>query len=317
MPEVPVAAGERSDTRLSARFGANDKVALDETIRKAERLSRVEFSVFVGHAEGDPRAYAVSLHGTLVAPARSILILVDPDARALEVVTGSHVRRTLRDPQVELAVAQMQSLVRRRRPRRRAAPRHPDARRARPRAGDPAQLRALMQILAGALALVVVICVCLLLFFRSLADERARAAEAEVRRLKALLEDVKEVAWTNRDIAPELATIVIDTIRVGRAQPPRPSCRTKAPSGAPPPSQDARRQSGHHGQRRGAPLTRPDPAATGAGAGRGAVLPAVRAAVDGLHRPRPGRAALQGRGVHLEEVRELHRPVDPGLRRSG
>ena len=71
-----------------------------------------------------------------------------------------------------------------------------------------------MQILAGALALVVVICVCLLLFFRSLADERARAAEAEVRRLKALLEDVKEVAWTNRDIAPELATIVIDTIRV-------------------------------------------------------------------------------------------------------
>jgi uncharacterized membrane protein YgcG len=45
-----------------------------------------------------------------VAPARSILILVDPDARALEVVTGSHVRRTLRDTQVELAVAQMQSL---------------------------------------------------------------------------------------------------------------------------------------------------------------------------------------------------------------
>ena len=72
-----------------------------------------------------------------------------------------------------------------------------------------------MQILAGALALVVVICVCLLLFFRSLADERARAAEAEVRRLKALLEDVKEVAWSNRDIAPELATIVIDTIRTG------------------------------------------------------------------------------------------------------
>ncbi len=109
-----MAAGDRSDPRLSARFGANDKVALDETIRKAERLSRVEFSVFVGHAEGDPRAYAVSLHATLAAPARSILIMVDPDARALEVVTGSHVRRTLRDTQVELAVAQMQSAVRRR-----------------------------------------------------------------------------------------------------------------------------------------------------------------------------------------------------------
>jgi hypothetical protein len=105
-----VDAGDRSDGRMSARFSANDKVALDETIRKAEQLSRVEFSVFVGHAEGEPRAFAHSLHATLVAPARSILIMVDPDARAVEVVTGSQVRRTLRDPEVELAVAQMQTL---------------------------------------------------------------------------------------------------------------------------------------------------------------------------------------------------------------
>jgi uncharacterized membrane protein YgcG len=105
-----VAAGDRPQGRLSARFSGSDKVALDETIRKAERVSRAEFSVFVGHAEGDPRAYARSLHASLVAPARSILILVDPDARALEVVTGSEVRRTLRDSQVELAIVQMQSL---------------------------------------------------------------------------------------------------------------------------------------------------------------------------------------------------------------
>jgi uncharacterized membrane protein YgcG len=105
-----VAAGDRSHSRLSARFSGNDRVALDETIRRAERVSRVEFSVFVGHAEGDARAYARSLHASLVAPARSILVLVDPDARALEVVTGSEVRRTLRDPEVELAVVQMQSL---------------------------------------------------------------------------------------------------------------------------------------------------------------------------------------------------------------
>jgi len=105
-----VAAGDRSHSRLSARFTGSDRVALDETIRRAERVSRVEFSVFVGHAEGDARAYARSLHASLVAPARSILVLVDPDARALEVVTGSEVRRTLRDPEVELAVVQMQSL---------------------------------------------------------------------------------------------------------------------------------------------------------------------------------------------------------------
>lgn len=100
-PAVPVAGGDR--------FGAGDAQALDETIRKAEQLSRVEFSVFVGHAEGEPRAFAQRLHGALVAPARSILIMVDPGAHLLEVVTGSHVRRTLRDQAVELAVAEMQS----------------------------------------------------------------------------------------------------------------------------------------------------------------------------------------------------------------
>jgi hypothetical protein len=105
-----VAAGDRDGSRLSARFSANDRVALDETIRRAEQLSRVEFSVFVGHAEGDPRTFARTLHASLVAPARSVLVLVDPDVRALEVVTGSAVRRTLRDQAVELAVVQMQSL---------------------------------------------------------------------------------------------------------------------------------------------------------------------------------------------------------------
>jgi uncharacterized membrane protein len=68
--------------------------------------------------------------------------------------------------------------------------------------------------LAVAVGLVVAIALCVVLFYRSIAEERARAAEAEVRRLRGLLEEVKELAWTNRDIAPELATIVIDTIRV-------------------------------------------------------------------------------------------------------
>jgi Domain of unknown function (DUF5130) len=88
------------------RFTSAERYALDAAIRKAEQLSRVEFSVFVGHAESDPRAFAERLHAALAAPTRSILIMVDPDARVLEVVTGSHVRRTLRDQAVELAVVQ-------------------------------------------------------------------------------------------------------------------------------------------------------------------------------------------------------------------
>lgn len=91
-------------------FSSAERFALDEAIRKAEQLSRAEFSVFVGHASGeDPRAFASSLHNSLVAPARSILIMVDPAARALEVVTGGYVRRTLSDAEVELAIVTMQS----------------------------------------------------------------------------------------------------------------------------------------------------------------------------------------------------------------
>jgi uncharacterized membrane protein YgcG len=101
MRVVPVVAGDR--------LGSAGRAALDETIRKAERVSRVEFSVFVGQAEGEPRDFARSLHAQLVAPKRSILVMVDPDIRAVEVVTGSDVRRTLADPQVELALAAMQS----------------------------------------------------------------------------------------------------------------------------------------------------------------------------------------------------------------
>ena len=62
-------------------------------------------------------------------------------------------------------------------------------------------------------AIAAVLAVALVLFFRSLAREQVRAAEAEARRLQAVLDDVKDVAWSNRDIAPELSTIIIDTIR--------------------------------------------------------------------------------------------------------
>ena len=41
----------------------------------------------------------------------------------------------------------------------------------------------------------------------------AASERAELRRLKELVEDLKEIAWDHREIDPDLATIVIDTIR--------------------------------------------------------------------------------------------------------
>lgn len=90
-------------------FSPGERHELDRMIRAAEQASRCEFSVFVGSSGGDPRAFATRLHASLVAPARSILVMVDPTARVVEVVTGADVRRHLSDGEVELAILQMQS----------------------------------------------------------------------------------------------------------------------------------------------------------------------------------------------------------------
>jgi len=95
-----VAAGE---------FRGSERHEIDKAIRAAEQSSRYEFSVFVGAATAEPRVHAQRLHESLVVPDRSILILVDPTAHALEVVTGTDVRRTLSDSAVRLTVLQMQS----------------------------------------------------------------------------------------------------------------------------------------------------------------------------------------------------------------
>lgn len=93
----------------AGEFSSAERHEIDRAIRAAEQASRYEFSVYVGQADGEPAAFARRLHASLVAPSRSILILVDPVARAVEVVTGVDVRRNLSDREVELAVLQMQS----------------------------------------------------------------------------------------------------------------------------------------------------------------------------------------------------------------
>lgn len=90
-------------------FNAAERYQVDEAIRLAEQVSRFEFSVFVGRVDGEPRAFATRLHNSLVAPPRSVLILVDPNDRVLEIVTGGIVRRNLTDREVELTAFQMQS----------------------------------------------------------------------------------------------------------------------------------------------------------------------------------------------------------------
>jgi uncharacterized membrane protein YgcG len=82
---------------------------IDRAIRNAEQTCRFEFSVFVGRAQGEPRDFATRLHGAAVAPDRSVVVMLDPRARVVEVVTGEVVRRRLTDGEVEHALLQMRS----------------------------------------------------------------------------------------------------------------------------------------------------------------------------------------------------------------
>ena len=82
---------------------------IERAVAVAERLSGLTFSVFVGVAEENARAYAERLHGALGDPARSVLVLCDPGFHALEIVTGSEVRRWLSDAECGLAAATMQT----------------------------------------------------------------------------------------------------------------------------------------------------------------------------------------------------------------
>lgn len=90
-------------------FNSSERFQIDEAIRAAEQVSRFEFSVFVGRSGPDPRAFATQLHNALVAPERSVMIMLDPASRVLEIVTGGVVRRSLTDQEVELAALQMRT----------------------------------------------------------------------------------------------------------------------------------------------------------------------------------------------------------------
>ena len=90
-------------------FTATERHEIDKAIRDAETLCRYEFSVYVGRSDGESRPFAERLHAALVAPERSVLVLVDPSAKLLEIVTGSEARRDLDDAEVRLATLTMQS----------------------------------------------------------------------------------------------------------------------------------------------------------------------------------------------------------------
>jgi Domain of unknown function (DUF5130) len=81
---------------------------LRRALQNADKSSGLTFSLYVGPSEPDTRRHAERLHASLVDPTQSVLVMCDPQRRALEIVTGAGARRRLDDMECGLAAASMQ-----------------------------------------------------------------------------------------------------------------------------------------------------------------------------------------------------------------
>jgi hypothetical protein len=87
---------------LDGPFTSRQLLRLDESLRNADRLTGLVFSVYVGELEEPVRAHAEKLHAQLPDPARGVLLAISPNQRVLEIVTGPIARRRLPDRDCQL-----------------------------------------------------------------------------------------------------------------------------------------------------------------------------------------------------------------------
>jgi hypothetical protein len=92
---------------LDGPFTTRQLLRLDEALRLADSSTGLTFSVYVGDLDEPIREHAEKLHGQLADPAHSILVVVSPNQRALEIVTGPVARKRLPDRACKLAALSM------------------------------------------------------------------------------------------------------------------------------------------------------------------------------------------------------------------
>jgi hypothetical protein len=89
-------------------FTPSQLARLDEALTLATRTTGLDFSVYLGDLDEDPRATAEGLHASTGEHAPSaVLIAVSPGQRVVEVVTGEESHRRVSDRGCKLAVMSM------------------------------------------------------------------------------------------------------------------------------------------------------------------------------------------------------------------
>lgn len=89
-------------------FTPKQLARLDEALTLSSRETGVQFSLYVGVLDANPRRMAEDLHAALGASsADSVLVAVSPGERRLEIVTGEHTAKRLPDRACALAALSM------------------------------------------------------------------------------------------------------------------------------------------------------------------------------------------------------------------
>jgi uncharacterized membrane protein YgcG len=86
---------------------SNQTEAISRAVRQAREQTGLDFSVYIGAADGHVRPFAERLLVDSGAGASGVLVLVDPAGRQLEIVTGSQARKRIDDRSCALASLSM------------------------------------------------------------------------------------------------------------------------------------------------------------------------------------------------------------------
>ncbi|MFU8852800.1 DUF5130 family protein [Micromonospora sp. SL1-18] len=92
---------------LDGPFSTRQLLRIDEALRLADRGTGLVFSVYVGGLDEPIREHAERLHRQLAEPDKSVLIVVSPNQRQLEIITGRYARKRIPDTYAKLAALSM------------------------------------------------------------------------------------------------------------------------------------------------------------------------------------------------------------------
>ncbi|MET7767273.1 DUF5130 domain-containing protein [Nocardia sp. NPDC005366] len=95
---------EAGDVFKEVPFSDNERLAIDNVLTEATRATKVRFNIYIGDLGADPAAGVDAIFPTTPEAARSVLIAVSPNDKAIEVRSGADVADRANDRVCQLGV---------------------------------------------------------------------------------------------------------------------------------------------------------------------------------------------------------------------